>query len=301
MPLRVDDPLVRQKAPLGGPRGGSHEAARAAPTGPPVVRQMAFEFPDGLDPVFVRGFPEESFFYLGLSLILPHLEPYLIRTMRLAIEQIDDPSLVEQVKRFNGQEGQHYRQHAAYNRALGLLDVPGVAELDAEIAGDFQRFSAVESLQFNLAYAEGFEAATAALGLTVVEAGLLDDMEPASADLWSWHILEELEHRTVAFDVYRGLSGGPGYRQRVALFAHAHLARLAVRGARLLSRAHPPARGRPGARPRRLLAFSRRLVRGFLPRVAASYLPNYTPHDIVVPPDISALAEHFTARAVRAR
>lgn len=43
-----------------------------------TVRQMPFEFADEIDPVFIDGDPEPSFAFIAGSLLLPHLEPYLI-------------------------------------------------------------------------------------------------------------------------------------------------------------------------------------------------------------------------------
>lgn len=45
---------------------------------PIVVRQMDFDFPRDIDPVVVTGDPEQSYLMIGLSLLLPYLEPYLI-------------------------------------------------------------------------------------------------------------------------------------------------------------------------------------------------------------------------------
>ena len=42
---------------------------------------------------------------LGLSMTMPYLEPYLIRTMKVAIKQISDPVLAEDARRFSQQEG----------------------------------------------------------------------------------------------------------------------------------------------------------------------------------------------------
>lgn len=276
-------------------------SARSEATPGIPVRRMKFAFPESIDPVFVRGCPEESFIYLGVSLVLPHLEPYLIRTLRLASAQLDDPVLQDQIKRFNGQEGQHYRQHMAFNRATGMLDLPALQALDREIAADYERFSESRSLRFNLAYAEGFEAATAALGLMVFKAELFDEMDPDSADLLRWHVIEELEHRTVAFDVYERLVGDTRYRLRVALFAHRHLAGFALRAARALMDAHPELRSASGPhapRPGRRRAFAKRLGWHFLPRLLGSYLPSYRPHGIPLPEGFHDLAARYSERAV---
>jgi predicted metal-dependent hydrolase len=59
-----------------------------------TVRQMPFEFPEELDPVIIEGDPEQSFRLVAASLLLPHLEPYLIRSMRAAKEHVTLPPVV---------------------------------------------------------------------------------------------------------------------------------------------------------------------------------------------------------------
>ena len=59
--------------------------------------------------------PARSCELVGLSFTLPYLEPYLIRTMRVAAKEIDDPELRGDVKAFSGQEAQHYKNHASVN------------------------------------------------------------------------------------------------------------------------------------------------------------------------------------------
>jgi predicted metal-dependent hydrolase len=39
------------------------------------------------------------------------------------------------------------------------------------------------------------------------DAGIFADAEPAMRDLWQWHSVEEMEHKAVAFDVYRAIGG----------------------------------------------------------------------------------------------
>ena len=96
-----------------------------------TIRRMNFSFPDGIDPVVVEGHPEESYFYVGLSLLLPYLEPYLIRSMRAARGHVTDPALAADLDLFNGQEGQHYRQHTLFNQAVRLQGFTGLAALEA--------------------------------------------------------------------------------------------------------------------------------------------------------------------------
>lgn len=55
-----------------------------------TVRRVPLKFPADLDPIIVPGCPEELFVDIGLSLLLPYMEPYLVRSMRAAKQSITD-------------------------------------------------------------------------------------------------------------------------------------------------------------------------------------------------------------------
>ncbi len=65
-----------------------------------TVRQMAFEFPDEIDPVVFEGNHAQSFGLIAGSLLLPHLEPYLIRSMKAAQKHVTDPKILDGLKRW---------------------------------------------------------------------------------------------------------------------------------------------------------------------------------------------------------
>ncbi len=54
-----------------------------------LVRKMPFQFPDDLDPHWNNNRWEWSHMVSGASLAMPFLEPYLIRTMRKALDKIE--------------------------------------------------------------------------------------------------------------------------------------------------------------------------------------------------------------------
>jgi predicted metal-dependent hydrolase len=266
---------------------------------------MAFPFPERLDPVIIEGCPEESYFFVGLSLLLPYLEPYLIRTMREAKKRVTDPALVADIDLFNAQEGQHYRQHIRFNEAVRPAGLEVLKALEAELSADYHRFTETRSLRFNLAYAEGFEAFTTAVARFALETRQFDRIHAAAArDLFRWHLIEELEHRTVAFDVYDHVCGGYFYRLAVGLFAQWHLNRFALRVTSALQgedleEFQEKYGGTREARAR-VLPLLRLSVRLLLPKVVATYMPWYTPHTIALSEEASALAKLYSEMALAA-
>jgi hypothetical protein len=268
-----------------------------------TVRRIEFSFPERLDPVIFEGRPEESYVLVGISLLLPYLEPYLIRSMREARKQVKDPALLADLDAFNAQEGQHYRQHLRFNEAVRPADVEALTALEAELSADYRRFTATRGIRWNLAYAEGFEAFTTAMARFTLETGQLEGMHPAALELFQWHLIEELEHRTVAFEVYDHVCGGYLYRLAVGLYAQWHLNRFALRVAGVLQNADPAGfRRRFGGRKAawaRLRPLFGKILRRLYPKILATYLPWYTPRAIPLPEEARALGARYAEMALQ--
>lgn len=265
-----------------------------------TVRQMAFEFPEEVDPVFIEGDPEQSFRMIAASLLLPYLEPYLIRTMKAAKARVTDPQLLDDLKRFSAQEGQHYRAHMKFNEAIRLAGFPRLVELEHELEADYRRFTSDRSLRFNLAYAEGFEALTMNAIKFIMEHQGFDDPQMPIMQMWEWHFVEELEHRNVAFDVYDHVCGGYWYRLAAGIYAQWHFTRWIRKVARyMLEVSPPPSRSASQARAHKQTARAgRRLaLRHLLPNIIRIYLPGYTPRALEVSPAMQRIADKYTAMA----
>jgi len=219
-----------------------------------TVRKVKFEFPDELDDVLTGNDLVRETYLVAFSLTMPYLEPYLIRTYRSVADDITDPGLVADVKEFIGQEAQHFQNHRRINEIIkGQLGPEVAAKLQAvedALDADYRRFNASKSRRFNLAYAEGFEAMTCAMALTSIaeaEAGRGSVSAGAWGQLWAWHLAEEMEHRTVAFDVYEHLVGSYSYRVAASIRSQAHFHRAVDRMQRVLlasqgapAKHHPP-------------------------------------------------------------
>jgi uncharacterized protein len=265
--------------------------AQHSPGRPPVtVRTPRWEFPDDLDEVFAGDLSDDCS-RVAFSLMLPHLEPYLIRTYRKLAPHITDPGLAAEVEAFCGQEAQHHRGHAKVNRIirrqLGPETAARLLAVEDRLAADYRRFATERSLRFNAAYAEGFEAMTCAMGMT----GLTTQRRPAGDgvwnQLWTWHLAEELEHRTVAFDVFEHLSGSYPYRVAVGAWAQIHFLRTLDRLHRILVHHHGGSARVPHIPP---------LLREGWQRYLATFAPGYDPADIQPPAALQDYLATFPAR-----
>ena len=259
-----------------------------------TVRKVKFEFPDELDDVLPGVDLVHETYLVAFSLTMPYLEPYLIRTYRSIADDITDPALAADVKDFIGQEAQHFQNHRRINEIikaqLGPEAAVALQAVEDRLDADYRRFNAEKSRRFNLVYAEGFEAMTCAMAMTMFEevssgsrAG--DGRFGPWQQLWSWHAAEEIEHRTVAFDVYDQLEGSYPYRIAGSLRAQAHFQRAVDQMQRILlaSQGEPAKHHIPPW-----------LSRG-RSRYLATFKPGYDPADLEVDPLVAMVLAPYTA------
>ncbi len=257
-----------------------------------TVRKIRFAFEESID--FDRSDAELSMLLpmLALSMTMPYLEPYLIRTMREALKHISDPVLAEDARRFSQQEGHHYRNHAAFNeqirRQFSQADADGLRAIEAALEADYQRFTREKLLRFNVGYAEGFEAMTCASALAMAEHGSFAEasMIPGG-EIWAWHMAEEIEHRTVAFGVYEHLVGSYFYRITVGTWSQWHFLSYVRRFARCMA----------GALDRKLIISRSPMNRSVLRRYLHTWSPRYHPAKIDIPDAVGGLLARYTAMA----
>ena len=172
-----------------------------------LVRQIPFDFDEQIDPVWHPKRREWSHMVNGASLAMPYLEPFLIKTVTEALKRVDDPALKADVRAFIGQEGVHYKNHRRYNEILKLT-YPDLVDVEGEMEADYRAFQK-RSLKWRLAYTAGFETMT--MGITewlIRQRGLLfAGADSSVSSLVLWHMVEETEHKNVAYDLYMHLYG----------------------------------------------------------------------------------------------
>lgn len=196
-----------------------------------IVRKMPFEFPDDIDPHWHKHKPEWSHMVNGASLAMPFLEPYLIRTMRKALDKMESEELKTEVKLYMAQEGQHFQQHRKFNDILIDKGYTELLQVEAQMKKEFAEFDENRSLKFNLAYACGFESMALGIGHWLVKDReyLFGGSDTRVASLILWHFIEEVEHKNVAFDAYQAVYGNYFYRVYGTFYATAHVVKFSRR------------------------------------------------------------------------
>jgi uncharacterized protein len=267
-----------------------------------TVRHLRFDLEEykELNMEIIPDEVEMSYLMIGLSIILPYIEPYIIKHSVAGQKIITDPELLHDMRQFSLQEGQHNRQHALFNVRV-REKFPELELLEKKVKLDYERFSQ-RGLKFNLAFAEGFESLTNPFVIFMWNSGMIRDMRGPLADMYAWHFLEEMEHRTVAYDVYYHLYGSYGYRFWVSLIAQCHLLRFMFSCARHMLNAERDqfqARGGWSGRIARTWKWTKLAGKYLIPQLWKTYLPNYNPRNLIVPQEVTNLAEHYNARAYK--
>jgi predicted metal-dependent hydrolase len=144
----------------------------------------------------------------AMSITFPLGEQFFINSVRHYRDRINDPKLQEEMRQFYSQEAVHLREHQRYNE---LLCVQRGYDLDALEGPLRKRMAWVKKhvpAREQLAGTVAVEHLTAVLAEKALGAdNLFAKACPAMAKLWKWHAVEEMEHKSVAFDVYRAIGG----------------------------------------------------------------------------------------------
>lgn len=173
-----------------------------------VVRSIPFAFTEAIKPQWNPARPEWSHMVNGASLVMPYLEPFLIKTVSEALKNASNPALKKDVQAFIGQEGQHFQCHRRYNEILKQGRYPDLAEVELQMEENYKRLQR-KSLRWRVAYTAGFETMTMGITEWLIKdrQRLFAGADPSVASLILWHMVEETEHKNVAYDLYQDLYG----------------------------------------------------------------------------------------------
>lgn len=182
------------------------------------IRHMKFDFdPEQVDHRFYMDAELASAYFASLSIFLTRGEDLVIDTARYHRDFITDPLLKQRVTSLIGQEAIHSKMHEELNDAYLIRDLP--VKLFRTWAGwafeyGFERLPQPMKLSL-MAGIEHFTAVLAEYMMNHEEVFFRSQDEKQRA-IWMWHMLEESEHKDIAFDVFQELSNN--YLLRIAGF-----------------------------------------------------------------------------------
>ena len=244
----------------------------------------------------------------AIGIIPAYIEPFLIKVMRRAVEQLDpvaDAELLRDIDLFNKQEGQHYKLHRAFN-AMIRTSYPDMTRYEKAYEEDYERFLQTKSLRWLLAYCEGFESIGSSTAQLWVDGQMESKLgaEPSPAiDLWKWHLAEEYEHRTVAHRVYHRLYGEPRiaawlYRIRGVVICARHMGQRtsALRDYLLRADRERMTEQQRRESQQRERAATKATNRENLRLLAHAFSPFYDPAELPPPSNIAEVLARYPAR-----
>ncbi len=156
----------------------------------------------------------------NINLILPAGEFWFCKVFNRALPLVTDDKLRDDVRGFVGQEAMHARAHdgavSQYLDAQGIETASYMRRMEwmfEKPLGDqpwglsLPEFLQRPWLVFRLGLIAAIEHFTCVLGNFALENRRWEEAgaDPAVVDLLRWHGAEEVEHRCVAFDLYRHL------------------------------------------------------------------------------------------------
>ncbi|TVP60450.1 MAG: metal-dependent hydrolase [Halomonadaceae bacterium] len=178
------------------------------------IRHMDFKFdPNEVDPLFFHNAELASAYFEALSIFLTFGEDLVIDTARYHRQFVTDPELKARVTSLIGQEAVHSKMHNAFNDVLAKHRFPVT----------FYRFLATQVFDYGfkrfpnpvqLSMMAGIEHFTAVMAEFFMnhDEVFFETQDEKQRALWMWHMLEESEHKDIAYDVYQQLSGSYSLR-----------------------------------------------------------------------------------------
>lgn len=191
---------------LSKPRTAGALGRQAAPK--IKVRAMGFAFRDaGVPRHWFMGSPHLTHLSNALQLLFPAGERFFIRAVKHYEGEITNPELKARIKGFYGQEGRHGHEHERFFKVLEEqgYELDSFLEWYEDLA--FERLEKRVSPAMRLSITAALEHFTAAMGRNALSSDFLDEAHPIIGELMRWHAAEEIEHKSVAFDVFEAVDG----------------------------------------------------------------------------------------------
>ncbi|MBS9534814.1 metal-dependent hydrolase [Mycobacterium sp. M1] len=199
----------------------------------PAVRRLSFGFDTQAptDKYFADGNMVFSHLVAILSAIFPPGEDIFVRSVRRYQDRIADPDLRKRVAGFIGQEKTHGLQHRELNEQLTAMGYPtawfeyllqSTERMEKFLDKQYPDPDRLPRLRhFFLGFTVAAEHFTAVWAENILKRPGVQAMmyDPEIRNLLNWHALEELEHKSVAFDVYRAVGVPESTRIRWMRFA----------------------------------------------------------------------------------
>lgn len=176
------------------------------------IRRPVFGISHELPRYWNGGDPVKTHILNAISILAPGFERLAITSVLPYQASVSDPVLAVQLKGFIGQESAHGSEFIRFNK---ILRSKGYEPRKLEKANlkRFKFWVKYCSSRFHLSLTLAAEHITAILSERLLcDSTWLSQATPACKALWQWHAAEEIEHKSVAYDLYHATGGGYAVR-----------------------------------------------------------------------------------------
>ena len=241
-------------------------------------REFRFTDVDAIPQYWNHGNPVLTHFENSFSILIPPGERFFIDSVRHYEHRVDDPAAKALIDAFVAQEGMHGRAHDTFNATIANhgIDVARQQRYAEKVFSRVRRWLPAKVQLGITVFSEHLTAVGAHTLLDDPEAP--EQIHPQMLEFWRWHAAEELEHKSVAFDLFTRVGGGYATRMVSVLAAVVLLAVPMLRITRAMSLED---RRRPTRAERRAAAaFQWVMMRRQTPLMLAYFRPGFHPWDI---------------------
>jgi len=158
--------------------------------------------------------PFKTRFMEAVFASFPPGERYFMTSVRYFKDRVQDSHLQEEIQAFNRQEAQHGIVHSQFNDVVAKGGAP-IAEVDARQVRRVNQATKRFAPEFNLAITAAAEHFTSLMADAFYgNPKILSKIDHRVRAMLAWHAMEEMEHKSVAFDVMQQVAK-VGYGNRV--------------------------------------------------------------------------------------
>jgi predicted metal-dependent hydrolase len=176
------------------------------------VRKPDFNFSLETPAHWLGGSPFKTHLCNSFTLLFPAGEKFFIRSVQKLMPEIKDERLKAEARLFIKQEAQHYLEHEKFFQVLKAqgYDIDKILNV---VDGIIENITTKRlSPHMGMSITAGCEHITALLSEIALTDNFFKDAPDDMRALFEWHSGEELEHRSVAFDVLMATDSNYAHR-----------------------------------------------------------------------------------------
>ena len=171
-----------------------------------IKRNPSFELQKHLSSNWANDDAFLTAVFNALSISFPKGEKFFMNSVRAFKDEVNI-EISEEIRMFCLQEATHTREHIKYNKLLCELKGYDVEQLESIFVKKLDKcYTDKANNKIRLAVTTAMEHITASIGARILKGTLIKSDNPV-VDMWKWHSLEEIEHKAVAYNVYKAVKG----------------------------------------------------------------------------------------------